>query len=181
MKSMKKIVSLLLMLMLAATAFSNTASAYSCYDPVTVFVELEGQGTYALKCVSTDSGTIEPEMEITLNGKGAFELQFKEPGEYQYLLYSRNPSETQKWDILISVTTDAADNLIAVMTATNPVDGTKPLSISYIKPTPPPRIPQSNKTGDESGLQKYVAILLLSGMICAVLLLIKRKEDRYEE
>ena len=202
-------VAALMTVLFAASTVPAAALDNGSYTPVIAEVEVEGSGTFTMTRVDADSDSPETDREITIDGAGTFELSFDEPGDYHYLLCSKDSADAAKWDVIVTVTTDETDKLSAAIVCYDSESGEKPDRIRYDEPDSPPDIPpdqppdeppdipsdkpsdappaghtekhtdKSVRTGDASRLAYYGAAMAVSIALLGVMA-VKRHEKKKE-
>lgn len=198
-------VAALMTVLFAASTVPAAALDNGSYTPVIAEVEVEGSGTFTMTRVDADSDSPETDREITIDGAGTFELSFDEPGDYHYLLCSKDSADAAKWDVIVTVTTDETDKLSAAIVCYDSESGEKPDRIRYDEPDSPPDEPpdqppdipsdkpsdappaghtekhtdKSVRTGDASRLAYYGAAMAVSIALLGVMA-VKRHEKKKE-
>ena len=198
-------VAALMTVLFAASTVPAAALDNGSYAPVIAKVEVEGSGTFTMTRVDADSDSPETDREITIDGAGTFELSFDEPGDYHYLLCSKDSADAAKWDVIVTVTTDETDKLSAAIVCYDSESGEKPDRIRYDEPDSPPDEPpdqppdipsdkpsdappaghtekhtdKSVRTGDASRLAYYGAAMAVSIALLGVMA-VKRHEKKKE-
>ena len=198
-------VAALMTVLFAASTVPAAALDNGSYTPVIAEVEVEGSGTFTMTRVDADSDSPETDREITIDGAGTFELSFDEPGDYHYLLCSKDSADAAKWDVIVTVTTDETDKLSAAIVCYDSESGEKPDRIHYDEPDSPPDEPpdqppdipsdkpsdappaghtekhtdKSVRTGDASRLAYYGAAMAVSIALLGVMA-VKRHEKKKE-
>ncbi len=186
----KRCVTVLMTVVLFA-ALLVPANAAEYYQQVNASLTIEGCGSYTLEGVAPDWYHNTVTVTTDKNDKGTFSLNFTEPGQYGFKLYSQNPEETAVWNVFVDVVVDETDSLVAIVTCINPETGEKPMKITYLTeepeptptptPVPTPRPPgPSVKTGDTNNILSYVAGGVASCLVAMIILTIYKKNEKEE-
>ena len=92
---------------LMALSMMAAAGAEGYYPTVEAEVPVGGTGTFYLK--EAGASDDDPVASVTAEGTGVMTLRFVDPGNYAYELYSRDPVNKQRYDVMVTVVTAGAD------------------------------------------------------------------------
>lgn len=190
---MRKIAILITSLVLA---LCGPVVAYAANDPdvtrATVVVSASDACTVRLTGVSENTGGVVVESDVS--GKGTMELDFDEPGHYEYELRQIASGGHAVYDETVyQVFVDVGyDNGRFVSVVTGGIKGTedKPESFSFSKPKEPDKpkpstptktssVSQNVQTGDEPdiSLKAGIAFLCLSGLFLFFWVMTKHRDS----
>ena len=135
--------------LLLAALLLMSAGACACaeYEAAEAIIPVGGIGSFWIKEPEAEDGEAFDTLE--LDGSGSFTLSFVEPDDYSYVVFSTDPENPARYNVLVRVLTDESDSLTAhavvselesgrkVPAALYPVTENPPLEKQLIGDTPP--------------------------------------------